>query len=135
MSRAVLDTNVLVSAILKDGNERRVLRLGLAARFELVVSDAVLAEYEGVLKRPRFRLSAADALRVVREIRAVAIAVDPDTVATGSPDEDDNRFLECAEAAKAEYLVTGNTRHFPREWKETRVVTARQFLEVLTPKP
>jgi putative PIN family toxin of toxin-antitoxin system len=135
MIRAVLDTNVLVSAVLKGGNEQRVLRLGLARQFELVVSAPVLAEYEDVLKRPRFGLSAAEASRVVKEIRAVAMMVAPATVATGSPDEDDNRFLECAEAVKAEYLVTGNTRHFPKAWKETRIVTARQFLEVLTPKP
>jgi predicted nucleic acid-binding protein len=48
-----------------------------------------------------------------------------------SPDEDDNRFLELAEAASAQYLVTGNKRHFPDRWKQTRIVNAREFLEIL----
>ena len=48
-----------------------------------------------------------------------------------STHEPDNRFLECAEAAAADFLVTGNTRHFPKSWKTTKIVNARQFLDVL----
>jgi predicted nucleic acid-binding protein len=48
-----------------------------------------------------------------------------------SPDEPDNRFLECAEAAQADYLVTGNTRHFPKKWKQTSIVTPRQLILAL----
>jgi predicted nucleic acid-binding protein len=47
-------------------------------------------------------------------------------------DPDDNRFLECAEAARAHYLVTGNIRHFPEVWEETRIVTPREFIDVWT---
>lgn len=45
-----------------------------------------------------------------------------------SPDETDNPFLECAEAASADYLVTGNIKHFPLEFKTTRIVTPAQLL-------
>jgi uncharacterized protein len=45
-------------------------------------------------------------------------------------DPDDNLFLECAQAAKADYLITGNTGHFPREWKYTKVVTPRTFITI-----
>lgn len=48
-----------------------------------------------------------------------------------SPDEPDNRFLECAEAADADYLVTGNKKHFPNQWKRTRIVNARELLDTL----
>lgn len=54
---------------------------------------------------------------------------------TVSPHEPDNRFLECAEAAAADYLVTGNRRHFPRRYKATEVVTPRQFLEIVKALP
>ena len=47
------------------------------------------------------------------------------------PDGDDNRFLECAAAAEADYLVTGNKRHFPMQWKKTRIVNARELLHLL----
>jgi len=45
-------------------------------------------------------------------------------------DPDDNLFLECADAARADYLVTGNQRHFPKFWKQTKVVTSCEFLSI-----
>ena len=45
--------------------------------------------------------------------------------------EADNRFLECAEESQADFLVTGNIRHFPKRWKGTQVVTARQLIELV----
>jgi predicted nucleic acid-binding protein len=48
-------------------------------------------------------------------------------------DTDDNLFLECADAARADYLVTGNQRHFPKFWKQTKVVTSREFLDIVAP--
>jgi predicted nucleic acid-binding protein len=53
----------------------------------------------------------------------------PATPLAVSPDETDNRFLECAEAAGADFLVTGNRRHFPNVWKTTRIVSARELVE------
>jgi predicted nucleic acid-binding protein len=53
----------------------------------------------------------------------------PATTLAVSPDETDNRFLECAEAAGADFLVTGNRRHFPNVWKTTRIVSARELVE------
>jgi predicted nucleic acid-binding protein len=45
-----------------------------------------------------------------------------------SPDEADNRFLECAAAAGADYLVTGNIKDFPQRFKATRILTPQQFV-------
>lgn len=49
-----------------------------------------------------------------------------------SPDERDNRFLECAESAGADFLVTGNRRHFPAVWKTTRIVSTRELIEAVS---
>jgi uncharacterized protein len=46
---------------------------------------------------------------------------------------DDDKFLECADAARADYLVTGNQRHFPKFWKKTKVITSREFISVVAP--
>ena len=54
---------------------------------------------------------------------------------TASRDADDNRFLECTEAAGADYLVTGNKKHFPAMYKNTRIVDAREFLDLIDPVP
>jgi predicted nucleic acid-binding protein len=48
-------------------------------------------------------------------------------------DPDDNIFLECADAARADYLVTGNPRHFPKFWKNTKVITSRELLNIVAP--
>jgi len=48
-------------------------------------------------------------------------------------DPDDNRFLECADAACADYLVTGNQRLFSRFWKKTKVITSREFIGIVAP--
>jgi predicted nucleic acid-binding protein len=52
-------------------------------------------------------------------------------VRAAAGDPDDNQFLECAEAAQADYLVTGNIRHFPEVWKET----PREFIDAWTTAP
>jgi predicted nucleic acid-binding protein len=48
-------------------------------------------------------------------------------------DPDENIFLEFADAAKADYLVTGNQKHFPRFWKRTAVITSREFIDLAAP--
>jgi putative PIN family toxin of toxin-antitoxin system len=133
--RVVLDTNVLVSGLLKpDGNERRVLRLGLfARRITVLLSPAILREYEAVLPRPRLKLTASEVSQTLTALRAVAEWVEPDLTLRVTKDEPDNRFLECAVAGHAAYIVTGNARHFPRAYKRIQIVQARRLLELLAP--
>ena len=58
--------------------------------------------------------------------------VKPERELSVASDPTDNRFLECADAARADYLVTGNKRHFPKQWRQTLVVNARQLIEYVT---
>jgi len=48
-------------------------------------------------------------------------------------DPDDNMFIECADAARADYLITGNLKHFPRFWKNTKIITSREFVSLAAP--
>ena len=67
-------------------------------------------------------------------IRKTSLLVKPTkAVSVIRADESDNRLLECAEAAGADYLVTGNTRHFPKTFKSTAIVTPKQFMDLLFP--
>jgi putative PIN family toxin of toxin-antitoxin system len=93
-----------------------------------------LEEYEGVLRRSRFRLTPRQVSRSSRLIRAAAKIVTPHRELKIARDPADNRFLECADAAKADYLVTGNQRHFPKAWRQTQVVNARELLEWIIPE-
>jgi len=133
--RVVLDTNVVVSAHLNsDGYERHALDLALAGKLELAVTEAILAEYEGVLLRPKFGLATRQVSRSLRLLRSAARIVRPRRELNVTRDPADNRFLECAEASKADYLVTGNKRHFPNQWRQTVVVNARELLEWVVPE-
>lgn len=132
MIRTVLDTNIVVSAALRSGgNEAKLLQNVLSGRLAVAVSAAILAEYEDVLTRPKLNLDLGATRRLLQTMRAVAIVVEPAFALRVSTDDADNRFLECAEAAGANFLVTGNRRHFPRRWKTTFVVSSRELLAVL----
>ena len=133
--RVVLDTNVVVSAHLSsEGYERHVLDLALAGKLRLAVTENILAEYEGVLRRAKFGLNGRQVSRSLRLLRKASNIVRPRRELKIAKDRADNRFLECAEAAKADYLVTGNRRHFPKEWRQTVVVNARELLEWVVPE-
>jgi putative PIN family toxin of toxin-antitoxin system len=132
--RVVLDTNVVVSAHLNaEGFERHVLDLGLARKIQMAVSEPILQEYDGVLRRPRFGIKPRQVRQSIRLLREAARMINPHRELTVTRDPADNRFLECAEASKADYLVTGNKRHFPSEWRQTQIVNARELLEWIIP--
>src|SRR5579872_5278126 len=128
MNRVVLDTNVIVSSLLVPaGTQASILTLAVRGHIELYVSPFVLAEHEEVLHRPRFRLEPRHIDTALASIRKMAHLVEPTQVLSISSHESDNRILECAETAAADYLVTGNTRHFPQCYRQTKIVTGRRF--------
>ena len=95
---------------------------------------AVLDEYEGVLRRPKFRFAPRVVTGLLRRLRRVAVIVHPQRELNIAEETADNRFLECAESARANYLVTGNKRHFPPNWRQTLIVNARELLEWIVPE-
>jgi putative PIN family toxin of toxin-antitoxin system len=133
MIRVVFDTNVIVSAAwTRGGAEAYALDLAAANKLQLYATEPILSEYETVLRRPKFsRLPPELIDKLIELIRGLAIIIVPFERLAVSPDEDDNRFLECAEAADAHYLVTGNKRHFPHRWKRTTIINARELIEML----
>jgi putative PIN family toxin of toxin-antitoxin system len=129
MIRVVLDTNVLVSANLsEEGLEALVVSLALNQKIQLHVSEPILQEYERVLRYPRLKFEAKEVARFLARLRRSSVLVMSTRTLSASPDEADNRFLECAEAARADFLVTGNKKHFPKRWKTTEVVNTRELL-------
>ena len=127
--KAVLDTNVLVSACWRpDGLEAGTVALGLAGAYTICISSPVLAEYRDVLARKKLQALSDRASALLSGIERVAIRYEPAVRIDAAGDEDDNRFLECAFSAEANYLVTGNLRHYPDICGITRVANARRFL-------
>ncbi len=128
----VLDTNVVVSAHLnEDGNEAAVFVLALAGKLRLFLSDPIFAEYKEVLSRPKFGLPSRQIERSLKLLRAASHLVTPTQTLLVSSDPADNKFLDCAQTAQADYLVTGNRRHFPKIWGKTRVVNAKELIKAI----
>lgn len=126
--RVVVDTNILVSATIKfHGAEAAILDLIADHRLEVSVSKPILEEYQDVLFRPYLHLDPRRVAFTLRLVLSEGKLTEPAARLSVSRDESDNRFLECAEAADADYLVTGNKRHFPARWKRTEVVNAREL--------
>jgi putative PIN family toxin of toxin-antitoxin system len=136
MLRVVLDTNVAISAHLSpEGQQALILGLAIAGYFRCFVSEALLEEYEGVLRRERFGLSPRSVTQSMRIIRKTTTLVIPKRKLDVSRDPDDNKVVECALEARADYIVTGNTRHFPSRFQGIRIVLPRQFLAVAAAQP
>lgn len=132
MIRVVLDTNVIVSALLQPlGPPAQVFLLATAGSIQLCISGRVYAEYEEVIRRPRFARDEDTILGAMKAIRDKGLWVRPTVEVSLCSDPDDDMFLECALAARADYLVTGNQRHFPESCEGTRVVNARQLLDTV----
>jgi len=132
--RLVIDTNVVISAALKpDGLQRTVLLLALTKPARLYVSEAILSEYREVLARPELQIRKGIRQQLLQLIDNRSHVVAPTRLLQVTSDPDDNMFLECADAARADYLITGNQMHFPKFWKQTKVITTREFITVVAP--
>jgi len=132
--RLVLDTNVVVSAALKpEGLQRTVLLLAIRKPARWYVSDAILAEYAAVIARPELNIRRGLRQQLLQLIKRHSRVVVPPLLPQITTDPADNIFIECADAARADYLVTGNERHFPRFWKNTKIIGSREFLNIIAP--
>jgi putative PIN family toxin of toxin-antitoxin system len=132
--RLVLDTNIVVSAALKPlGLQRTVLLLAITKPARLYLSPQIFAEYRAVLSRPELRIRKGLRLQLLQLLKNRAYFVAPSGSLQVTSDPGDNIFIECADAARADYLITGNERHFPKFWKKTKIINSREFISIVGP--
>jgi putative PIN family toxin of toxin-antitoxin system len=132
--RLVIDTNVVVSAALKpEGLQRTVVLLAMAKPALWYVSDAIVSEYAMVLARPELKIRRNLRHQLLQLIKNHTRVVSPSRLAQVTSDPADSMFVECADAARADYLVAGNQRHFPKFWKNTKIIASSEFLSVIAP--
>ena len=133
MIRAVIDTSVLVSAVISPtGPNAQILDLVIAGKIRPYLTAALLEEYDRVFEYEHLRrLDKRRVAKVRGLLIAAAVRVKPRGRLKISIHEDDNRIYECAVAAKADYIVTENTKHFRKPYKTTKIITARQLLKLL----
>ena len=114
---AVIDTNILVSAVLKgDSVPGLIIEHTFCGTITPVLNDCILQEYHDVLRRPKFRLTDAIINDILNAICDRALWIDAPAIDIILPDPKDRVFYEVlTEARKSRdtYLITGNMKHFP----------------------
>ncbi len=127
MQKVILDTNVIISALISRGIPSKILTLVLRHKIELQLSEAVFSEYVKVIMRPKFSSIPnfqVNAEIVINRIEELAVRTEPTQVLNVIKDENDNRFLELALATNADYLITGNSKDFKIDQFDNTIVLA-----------
>ncbi|MBI4384360.1 MAG: putative toxin-antitoxin system toxin component, PIN family [Nitrospinae bacterium] len=130
--KAVLDTNVVVSALLFRGKLSRLNALWKKKAFTMAASREIIEEYVRVLAYPKFKLTEKEIKLLVQEellpyIEPVTVNEDTKGV---SKDPDDDKFLACAKAAKADFIVSGDAHLLDlKKYKGCPILTAEKFLK------
>jgi putative PIN family toxin of toxin-antitoxin system len=107
--KVIIDTNVVVSAALRDRDPERVILFVVEQPgFQWIVSEPILEEYKEVLARERFALPRDLLQRWHKMFEALTTTVEVDVEVDFPRDMEDAKFLECALASDAEYLITGD---------------------------
>lgn len=129
---AVIDTNVLVSALLHwDSNPGSIIIESLTGRIIPLLNEEILSEYQEVLKRPKFHFPQKAVDTVLNGIISRSIFLDSGPIEESLPDPKDIIFYEIVMEAKKSfdaYLVTGNLKHFPAK---PFIVTPKEMLDIL----
>ena len=129
---AVIDTNVLVSAMLKwNSVPGNIMELVFSGTIVPLLNEQIVKEYRDVLSRPKFHFSEKIIGNVINEIDRLGLYLDAETTNVIFPDPKDTVFYEIVmEKRKTEdaYLVTGNIKHFP---SEPFIVTPREMMTMI----
>lgn len=129
---AVLDTNVLVSALLRSGSvPAKILDEAVGGSVVPLFNDDILAEYEDVLRRKKFPFADREIKTMINAITSRGLRVEAGPVDIVMPDLDDVVFYAVVMEKRKEddaYLVTGNQKHFP---KEPFIVTPKEMLDII----
>jgi len=129
--RAVIDTNVFVSALInRKGAPAKIRNRWSNSQFLLVTSIAIEVEYTYVLLQSQ--VPRGEVKELLADVRARALMVPIHGTLQVCSDPDDDVFLETAIAGKAEFLVTKNLKHYPRKsYQGVRIVKVSKFLHEL----
>jgi putative PIN family toxin of toxin-antitoxin system len=121
---------VLISAMLcSEGPSAQIVQGATSGDLNACYDGTILAEYEGVMRRPRFEIEPERLTKVLANIVMFGVPVAVEPIAVPLPDRTDEVFLQAAIAGQAECLITGNKKHFPeRCCQGVLVLSPRAFL-------
>ena len=129
--KIVLDTNVLVSGLLKPfRSSGEIVRLISSGILTILYDSRVLLEYQDVLYRPKFQLDTQNIETLLTYIKQNGRVISAGPLKKRLPDPDDEPFLEVAIAGQAACLITGNTKHFPKQSRQgIKIFSPSEFID------
>ena len=135
--RVVLDTNVLISAILFGGKPGQILNEVIVGRIDCVLSLEILDELGAVLQRPKFGFTANQCLHVIEELHQICEIIKPSSeISIQISDSDDRIILECAIDADADYIIIGDSDLTDlHPFGQIQILTPAEYLEKTTQTP
>ncbi len=126
MQKLVIDTNVLISSLLgKSYPHKIIFDLVFTGRVQLFLSPDILKEYNGVLARKKFasKLGPEIVTDILESLISSAIITEASLSLNLLKDESDNKFIDLAISIDANFLITGNTKHFPfGKFRNTQII-------------
>ena len=128
MRKVVIDTNVLVSALLSSSEDSATVRILAMVFADLVIpvlTDGIFREYGEVLRRRKFNFPEESVSELLEEIKKRSILVNPAVSDLELPDDKDRPFLDALLSEDDAILVTGNLKYFPQH---EQIMTARSFI-------
>jgi uncharacterized protein len=136
MFRVVLDTNVLISAIISDSKPRDLLRKGILKEFRIVTSDLLLRELGAVLRRPKFKTDEDEIHRIILALMQASEVVEVvSKFNLIEEDPKDDMVVETAYDGKADFIVSGDAHLLAlKSFKEIKIVGVKQMLTFLEEK-
>jgi putative PIN family toxin of toxin-antitoxin system len=132
--RVVLDTNVLISAIVFGGIPRKILETVYRGELSSYFSAAIIDELKAVLERPKFGFPSEILQTILSELYNIGIFITPKSrVDLLTEDPDDNRILECAVEADATFLITGDSHLLNLErYNNISIMSPAEYLTIYT---
>ena len=136
MIKVVVDTGITVSAAFRDRTPEEVILFIVEQEdFEWIISPAILEEYTEVLARKKFNLSPEVLQKWHQMFEHFTTTIEPDIEIDFPRDQKDAKFLECALAAEADYLITGdNDFTEARKLVQTTIISVSQFKQLIVEK-
>jgi uncharacterized protein len=131
--KAVIDTNIFISALNFSGKPEKVLDLLMDEKIDVYISPFILKELENVLSR-KFKWDHERIVKALQLIKAKTTQVFPKSHISAIKDKDaDNRIIECAIQGQVDYIISGDKRHLLplKEYKDIKIVTPDNFLKLL----
>lgn len=139
MQKIILDTNVIISALIQKSYPHLILyHYFLENKVKTCLSEELLQEYYDVINRPKFSkyphfLTKAELLLI--ELEKKSDWFHPIHKVDLLIDKDDNKILELAETSQASFIITGNTNHFTfDQHKTTRIVSPKDYWDIYAPR-